>query len=455
MKKSLYKIIICLLLSLLMCTTSVATAFCTADTNNQVSFDNIDDFRSQIIDIYENNYDELIKIAKTLDNISVPDEHITYDSNCGPCSVAFQNILYKNNILVEVVERTLVRTHAFNLYRTTLSQSPDKISLIVVDTTYKQFIVDEYSSQGLNIEDMAKDIPQVLVYEYGDYDALDEQLKDMKNSLPQDKYERACKEVFDNHTKYEYIAQDFQDLPHKEMTTYDNKLLDDLRNSSGPTDKKFEDSVMLSSTTTDFKLPFGFDCNGIYRCFVPFDDVYKISGGFVITNKNGNTIFGSDIENDALSIANTNTFVDHDNDLKILKSNGKLPVSINTQNLFLPLLISIDLRAGEGRVALYAHPVGRVAQYGDVNSDGKVSILDATKLQMTIAKIEGYSLDMYETETANVLKTTPEDIMNATEICRYLAKYESEKCGQELFFSSAFRIGHSDHLGYIDMPTNK
>lgn len=452
MKRSFFKTTLCLILSLILCAYGCVTAFSTTDNSN--SFDDIDSFRAYVTDIYENNYDEFIEIAKTLDNIDVDDEHITYDSNCGPCSVAFQNILYKHDVLVEVTEKTLVRTHAFNLYRASFDENSDNISLIVVDTTYKQFIVDEYKNEGLTIEDMAKDIPQVLVYEYNDYDAMEKQLKNIKNSLPQDKYESALKEVFDNHTKYEYLSQDFQDVPHKERTTYDSKLLDDLRNKSGQTDKKLNENVMLSSTTSEYKAPFYFDCNGIYRCYVSYDDVEKISGGFVVTDENGNTIYGCDIENDVLSIANTNTMVNHDNELKILKKGGALPVGINTQGLFLPILISIDLRAGQDKIALYAHPIGQVLKYGDVNTDGSISIEDVTFLQKAIAKHQGYSLNTSQNETANVIKKSPLCILNATVISRYLARYETERCGQQMYFSSAFRVGHIENYGYIDMPTN-
>ena len=450
MKKSFVKTILCLILALTLCTYSCATALCT--TSNNKAFDDIDSFRAYVTEIYNNNYDELIKIAKTLDNITVPDKYITYDSNCGPCSVAFQNILYKHNILVEVTEKTLVRTHAFNLYRASFIESSQEISLIVVDTTYKQFIVDKYKSEGLSIEDMAQDIPQVLVYEYNDFDAMEKQLKNMKNSLPQDKYESALKEVFDNNTKFEYMSQDFQDVPHKELTTYDSRLLDDLRNKSGQTNKKLNKNATLFSTTTDYKAKFYYDCNGIYRCYVPYEDVEKISSGFVIADENRNILFGCETENDTLSIASTNSMTNHDNDLKILKSNGAYPISLNTQGLFLPILISIDLRAGEERAAIYAHPIGQILKYGDVDIDGDISVKDVTFLQKAIAKHQGYTLDVYQNETSNVTKKNPLCILNATVISRYLAKYDTEKCGQQMYFSSAFRVGHVENLGYIDMP---
>lgn len=443
------KKIICLILSFVLCTLCCTTAFCT--TNVPTPCYDIDVFREYITDIYEKNYDELVSIAKTLDNIDVSDEYITYDSNCGPCSVAFQNILYKNDILVEVVERTLSRTHAFNLYRASLDDNCGKICPIVVDTTYKQFIVDEYISQGLTVDDLAEDVPPVLVYKYGDYNELVRELENIKNSLPENMFESVCKEVFDNHYKYEYIPQDFQDVPHKEMTTYDSKLLDDLRNNSGKTNVKLNGAAILSSTTTDYKSTFHFDCNGVYRRLVPFEDISEISNGFVIADINGNTIFGCDIENETLAIANTSTYVNHDNDLKILSSQGTYPLSINTQNLYSQILVSIDLRAGENKAAIYIHPVSTTAKYGDINNDSNITVEDVTYLQKTIAKHEGYALDVYKNETANVTKTKPHSILNATQISRYLAKYETEKCGETLYFSSAFRVGHIEGLGYIDM----
>ena len=61
---------------------------------------------------------------------------------------------------------------------------------------------------------------------------------------------------------------------------------------------------------------------------------------------------------------------------------------------------------------------------GDVNMDGKISIFDATEIQMSLAGIS--TLDEYQTKLADVIQDSNVSIFDATQIHLYIAGIISE-----------------------------
>ncbi|MBQ2972653.1 MAG: hypothetical protein IJE16_08945 [Ruminococcus sp.] len=444
------KALCCILALLVICISSLCVTSAQS-TDDAVVFKNIEQLRKTITDIYNDNYDELVKIAHKVRIFECDDKYITYYPNCGPCSTAFQSILYDNSIITETTIGCKRDDHIFNFYRTAFTDSEGAVSSIIIDTTYKQYVTAYYTQSGLRFDDIAKDLPPVLVYEYGNIEEMTAQLSGALNSIDEESFSSMCNSIFDNQYYYQYIPQDFQELDFKPTMNYTSEFLDALRNKSGFFEYNIHQTLLLNSTENDYQKEFIYDNNGVYRCYIPSTEVSSIITGFNIISPETDSVYGAKDSTDTLRLIPNFPSSKSEDDVKLIHKGSQTPLTLNTQGIKLPILLSVDFRAGENSPAIFAYTVGRQLSYGDVNLDNTVDIMDSTYLQMVLAKCENYTLDVFSKESANVLKTTKLNINNATEINRYLAKYDSKYCGQNMFFSSALELSCSESMGYIDV----
>lgn len=448
------KKLLCIIISILIiCSLSLYPVSAESDTKTQ-TFKDIEELRAHLMNIYEENYDEFVSIARTLREFEGEDEYITYYSYCGPCTTAFQKILYDNGIVTEATKANLNKDHIFNVLRTSFLQTSDTDTVLVIDTTYKQYLTQEFINHGVDISDIKKYIPAVLIYEYGNYEQLKSELSDMKEVFDDVKFDSLCSNVFSWQYTNAYLPHDFQQLDDKAIMNYGVKFVEDLRNNTGRNIKELNDTLFLNGISSGYKKQLEYDGKGVYRCYIPYEDIASISSGFNVVNDENEVVFGAASDNDNLRCIPSVAYNLSDNEVKIMSKSSQYQLTLNTQGVFLPILVSIDLRAGENAPAVYAYTVTKVLSYGDVNSDGEVNITDVTELQKAIAKYPDCTLDAYELETANVLKTESLNIFNATEISRYLAKFDCRKCGQYIYCSPTLELSCSNQFGYIEMSEN-
>ena len=447
------KTLCCILTLLFICTASLCVTSAQS-TDDAVVFKNIDELRKAVIEIYNDNYDELVEIAHRVRSFECDDKYITYYSNCGPCSTALQSILYDNSIVTETTIGGKRDDHIFNFYRTAFTDSEGTISNIIIDTTYKQYVTSYYTQIGLSFDDMAEELPPVLVYEYGNKEEMTAQLSGALNSIDEASFTSMCNTLFNNQYFYQYLPQDFQELDFKPTMNYTSEFLDAIRNKSGFYEHSPYEKLQLNSTENNCQKEFIYDNNGVYRCYISSNEVALFSSGFNIINQKSDIVFGAKENTDTLRLIPNYPSSKSEDDVKLMDKNSQNLLTLNTQGIELPILVSVDFRAGENSPAIYAYTVGKQLSYGDVNLDNTVDIMDATYLQKVLAKSESFSLDVFSKESANVLKTNQLNINNATEINRYLAKYDSKYCSQDMFFSSALELSCEESMGYIDIPAN-
>ncbi|MBR2714788.1 MAG: hypothetical protein IKB73_01120 [Ruminococcus sp.] len=439
------KRILCLILLLpVICTITLSTTSAKS-SEKTITFRNINDLREVVIDIYNDNYDELVEIAHKVRSFECDDEYVTFEANCGPCSTAFQKILYDHNIITETTIGANTDAHIFNFYRTEFTDSKGSFNSIIIDTTYKQ-----YAMLYLTHDEITENLPEVLVYEYGNFDDMKAQLKGALNILDENEFNDMCTLLTVNQYYIAYIPQDFQELDFKSSMNYSSAFIDDLRNNGGAYTKPF-DTLTLINTEKSVSKDFVYDSNGIYRCYISSEELKVFSTGFNVISPKENIEYGAKMENDTLRVIPNYPSPKTENDVRLISKGSTYPLSLNKSDITTPILISLDFRAGKDAPAIYAYAVGRTLKYGDVDFDCAVNIMDATYLQKAIAKIPSYNLDVFSKETCDVLKTNPYDINNATQICRYVAKFDTPYCGQSLYFSSALELSCNEVMGYIDM----
>src|SRR5574344_2892453 len=150
------KIISTILITVLLMSVCSILSVNAIQKDNIVKFDNIDEVNRVVNDVFEKNYDELVAYAKKVrPSISEPDEYITFYSNCGPCSYGFQRILYDNGIVAENQKRSVDADHIYNFLRISYNETPNEVTGIVVDTTFKQYLTEYYTQEkGLTFDDL-------------------------------------------------------------------------------------------------------------------------------------------------------------------------------------------------------------------------------------------------------------------------------------------------------------
>lgn len=462
-KKFLKKALCAVLaITMLFGTTMISAQAKTTETSKtqEYEFENIEDLRKTITQIFVDEYDKIIELARELnpDKPDCKDEYFTFYSHCGPTSAAFRKVLYDDyGYIVETQRANLGVNHIFNLMRVTFADSPDKVSCIVIDTTYKQFVTATYERANLSFDDIANDLPPVLIYEYGNTDEMVQQLKGANNHLDAEQFELMCIDVYRCLNGYVYLPQDFQRFEYNNYNqdtplNVTSQAMDDLRNNSGKCDYRTDKTPYIFSTSTNAMQEFIYDGNGVYRCCIPFKKVEQYVNGFLLTDKDGNIMYGmSDCES-TLCCANFYPQIPYTSLNTVLKmdSEGITPLSIDLQNNnnMQYLMLSIDLRAGTDTPAVYCYRIVNVEKYGDINNDGTVDVCDASYLQKCIVGDE--SLDAIAKERADVLKCGALSIKNVTAISNYIADNKDFDCGSTLYYSTFSDLKSSAPYGYID-----
>ncbi len=417
------------------------------DIDGTMNFKNIDELRTRIYTIFEDNYDDFYKYSSEIKTLIGDYEYFTYYMNCGACSYGFQKLLYQESIIAECMCSTKIKDHKYNFMRVCFSDTPNTISNIIIDTTYKQYLTTPYSN---DFEQMSKDLPPILIYEYNKPEQLFEQLSNMKETLGEEAYQKECKNIREAHAYFPYMPQDLQEIDNKNIVYYDSEFLDSLRNN-GKYTPEFSSELFIYGAQSQLKKEMMYDQDGVYRCYLSVEEATALNSGFTVINNENETVFGATDENTTLKYFSSVSYFPEENNILLIKKGSQHPVILNTYGNFLPILLSIDLRAGEDTPAIFAYTVNKVLRYGDVDANGEVNIYDVTKLQKACAKMPDSTLDSYTNETANVLKIDPLSIFNATEISRYLAKYDTKRCGHTLYFSGTTELSPTTGVGYIDI----
>ncbi len=458
MKKFTLKNILCFIISTaIICSANIFSVVAVENKKtekNEIVFEDINSFRKYIIDLFDKNYDEFVYLTRKLcPTITADDKYITHEANCGPCTSAFQKILYDNGILTEAQKKNFKFDHVYNIYRTRFSSTPDKISTVIIDTTYKHYMDYKYISCGFTSDDLIAESPSVLVYEYGEIEQLKEQLLTTKPRMGNYLYKKFYNDIFNSHYFYEYLPQDLQYLGFKEIVNYPPEFVDKLANKSGNYDIKFNEQLFISSRITDLSIPFVYDNNGIYRCLIPSANYPLFTDGFTITNSDNKAVFGGDSENFVVNPNVQFAYNASENDVKLLKKDSNYPIFINNEypyNIQSDVLVSIDFRAGMDSPALYLLPIYKIQQYGDVNSDGETNISDSTAIQKVLSGIDGEGFDIFETEAANVIKDGYMNVTCATSIGKHIVGFRTPKCDQKMYFSQRVQLCANQNYGYID-----
>lgn len=428
--------------------------------NNSQTFTDIEAVRKKIKEIYnpddqnKNDFEYFQSLAASLRDSINNDIYFTYKENCGPCSTAFQKILYDNGITVENQISNLSRDHVFNLLRTSYTSSPNVETDIVIDTTYKQFITGAYTSAGYTFDDMAKELPNVLIYEYGNYEQLCEQLSGLTKRFDQTKAASLCKNVYDSHYCFEYLPNDLQYLnSYNDAIEFSSQFIEDLRTTTAKFSVKLDNTPVLNSTTSDLQKEFVYDANGVYRCYLEQSEITEFAKGFTINDQNNEPIYGASTSGEVLG-AVVKSYMTTANYLRKLDKYSIEPMTINTNQLYGNAVLSIDLGSGIDTPTVYIIPISRTFYYGDVNTDGNVDIYDVTYLQQCIAGDEGKQLSNMQKSIADLTKTEALNINNATAISLKIAENQDFNHGEKLYFSHSLYIGFSDGSysdnGYID-----
>ena len=439
------KIVSFLMIAIVLSNCIIFTSF--ADSTSSVEFKNIDDLRAQLYEIFYENYDDFYNYSSEIKELIDGYDYCTYNMNCGACSYGFRKVLYENSIIAECMCENKTKDHMYNIMRVSFSDTPDKVSTIIVDTTYKQYLTAGYD---YDYDKMSDDLPPILVYEYNNKEQLFNELKAMKTSLGTQKFETLCNDIFTAEVFYPYPVADLQELDHKSTANYSSKFMDDLR-TNGKYEPKLTDDLFISSADSQFRKEMEYSSNGLYRCYLSTEEASSLRSGFTITNSDNKTVFGANTENETLKYITSTPFSPSTNNILLMNNNSELPLMLDTNGNYLPILLSLDLRAGENAPAVYAYTISRVLDYGDVDTNGEVNIYDVTMLQKACAKVSGVYLDVYSTETADVLKIGATNMFNATEISRYLAKYNTEKCGHKIYFSPVTELSFTTGMGYIEI----
>lgn len=428
---------------------SLSVTFSAAD--QKVTFANINDVQTKITKIFNDKFNCFHKLSHKLrPSISENDKYFNYDMNCGPCSTAFQKILYKNGIVTEIQRPVITRDHVYNLLRTSYTSSPDVETDIVIDTTYKQFLTSAYTSAEYTFDDMANELPNVLIYEYGNYEQLENQLfSTLKNRFNKEKATDLINAVYDSHYYFEYLPNDLQYLNNYDNAIkFSSEFIEDLRNTTANFSVQLDDTPVLNSTTSDLQKEFVYDANGVYRCLLSNAEITEFAKGFTIKNQSNDTIYGAGKNGTTLG-AVVYSYMTTNNYLRMLDKNSIEPMTISTNQLYGNAVMSIDLGSGIDTPTVYIIPLTISYFYGDVNKDGKVDITDVTYLQESIVGNENYKLDAMQKSIADVTKTGTLNINNATAISNKLAENSDFEYGEKLYFSHSLYLGFSGD-GYID-----
>lgn len=421
------------------------------EIDSKTTFANIDEVNVTVNNIFSDNYDEFVTLAKKshLNIDDVPDDRITFVSNCGPSTNALQIMLYDRGVLTERQKATNNTDHIYNLLRTSFSQTPNEVTCTVIDSTYKQYLTSYYTEEkGLTIDDLASDVPGVLVYEYGDYEMLKSRLAGMKNHLDDTTFESACQNVFQWEYTYEYLIQDLQTIATQKFD-YSSEFLDALRTQSGAYNAE-PTRMFLNNGTV--KTELSYSGNGIYRYLLKKADVQNFANGFTITDENDITVYGADDEQNTVRTMNAYSTYIYNNCGLMVTQTGTNPILINECESYLPYdyIVSLDVRAKNNKACLYIAPVTKTSMYGDVNGDSIVDINDVTMLQKSIAHVSDVTLDQFQEDVADVCKCGADSISNVTEISKYIAGYNTEKCGKTIYFSTCLNIEVGRSLGYVE-----
>lgn len=440
------------LISILLTITILFSITITASAENKKCvFTDIEDIRQTINKIYDKNFDEFQSLAcKLRSSIDPNDEYFTYKANCGPCSTAFQKILYDNGITVENQSSTINGFHVCNLLRTNYESAPDIEVDITIDTTYKQFLTTAYTEGDIiNYDDMAAELPEVLVYEYGNYEQLYEQLSALETRFGEEKAKVLCNEVYKNNCYFKYQISDLQHLEGYEVMNYSSEFIEDLRSNNGKLSVKLDDTLVLNSINSDLKKEFVYDTNGVYRCYLENTQIKEFATGFTIINQNSDHLYGAS-DGETELFATVNGIFTSDNYLRLLDRKSTKPMTINMNNLFGSALMCIDFGSGVETPSIYIIPLTATYSYGDVNMDGVVNVIDVTYLQKSIAHYEGFELDVKQKSIADVTKTEALNVINTTAISKKIALLEDFEYGDKLYFSQYLCLGFMQNGGYID-----
>lgn len=372
----------------------------------------------------------------------IEDKYLTLHENCGPTSIALQKVLADLGIYCEIrrtvysIKEEMGMTHEYCLMRVNYGDDYSQVHNLIIDPTNRQYLRESFER---NLENMNgyepseaeidyallnSGLPAVLVFEYSNRESAGEKVKAYLNKgiYGESFYDDFCDNAYENNL-YSYPEQTLMMCYDRGVNSKQFKAIKEL----GKLNQPYDNDLYISTSWSEKKIPLEYKSNGIYQCYIPLEKLpdYKegVQETVAITDADGNIIYGSDDEkffNVSLSfeygfMPRTQMF---------LNSKNKSPIKwVINKNSNFNIVVQIDMRAGVDNPLISAYPANEY-KYGDINLDGDINILDATLLQMYVAKNQ--TLDTASFTAADVYDNGELNIKNVTEIQSYVAAYKTE-----------------------------
>lgn len=459
--QKVYKKWVALFLSIMLLLSGLAVFNVSAETTEPV-FESIEEIEATLNEIFTANEPEIVDMIKEQRMQSVDDKYVTLYSNCGPTSVAFQKVLFDNGIYAEdrkaPYETSLYGSsgHEYNLIRINFGGDKDKVTNVVADCTYRQFMRTYFSNVlterlGTNPTDSQIDeamldtkLPMVLVFEYGDYESLDAKINSLLRESGYTTPYSVNSSLKNNYELFAYPPQQFQKTYSKYLT---NSQKEKIINS-GLLNEPFETDLYIRNSQDSTKaVELEYKGNGVYQCVITTENLGVANNedfSFTIADENGNTVYGAAENSEMLTpyysysynfmMCKAQVFL-NSNSVESIKANMYY---CNTNSV----IIRIDVRAGVTSPLITMYEVGSARIYGDVDNDSKVTVKDVTVIQMYLARFEN-NLSQNDLTVANVIKSDEFNIRAATAIQLYLAGFENNnKTGQNIYFINGFDVNY-------------
>ncbi len=386
------------------------------------------------------------------------DKYITLYENCGPTSIALQKVLADLGIYSEV-RRTIYAskeemgmTHEYCLMRVNYGNDYSEVHNLIVDPTNRQYLRESFernlkkingyepSKAEIDYALLNSGIPAVLVFEYSNMESAGEKIKEYLNQgeYGESFYDGFCNYAYEN-SLYSYPEQTLMMCYDRGVSGKQFKAIE----KSGKLNQPYDNDLYLSTSWSEEKIPLEYKSNGMYQCYIPVEKQPDYKEGVqetaTITDADGNIIYGINDENCfGISLSFEYGFMPKRQMFLNSENKSQINWGINkTANL--NTVVQIDMRAGVDNPLITAYPANEY-KYGDINLDGDINILDATLLQMYVAKNK--ILGTASLTAADVYDNGEINIKNVTEIQSYVAAYKTES-----YISNSFNIISGYYIG--------
>lgn len=365
-------IITSVVLAALTCCSAVSTAFAAAPAEQAaVSFHSIDEVDEAIQRIFHDHYDELYEMASAGGKLSeVAPEYFTYYwGSCGPMSRAFQKVLADNGIYVEERKQNVnTEMHAYNLMRVSFDGG-NTVTNLIIDPTYKQTMRTYFAnslgcSTDAEIDEAIKraELPDVLVFEFGNRAMLDSKLNAVLSSHHLPHYDVTATINFYENRPY----------PETELqATYDQYLSPDQIaqvQRIGSLNKPYDEPLYLTGSTDNgtVRYPMTYSDNGIYTCLIRRDDFgaapetpweyVSYTGSFTVNDAQGRVLYGAGGGGADVTGYYCYNFNIYANKPEVfLAKDSEEPFTIHCDSEY--MLVRIDMRAGIDAPVIVLLPV--------------------------------------------------------------------------------------------------